>query len=210
MKLFGFNKEKPTNPELTPEGEEKETEAFNLFEQALREHDENRFQETVTTLQKVLLMTNDPLLKADAHNNTGYALLRLGEYEKSIPEFKKALEFDPNYGFAKDNLGYALIKTNQLEEGKAWVDRALQTDNNDHAYSYRNLALYYWSQTNIDLAHQNFKKAFDLKTPVDLLEFHYAEFLFSQGYRDQGIHFLKMAVEKNEPEAIAKMKEVNL
>ena len=34
---------------------------------------------------------------ADAHNNLGAAFKELGEYEKSITYFQKAIEIQPNY-----------------------------------------------------------------------------------------------------------------
>ena len=115
----------------------------------------------------------------------GYNLLRVGEYEKSIPNFQNALQIESNYGYAYDNLGYALIQLGRLEEAKQQLDHARSTENNELAYSARNLALYYQA-----------------------LEFHYAKFLICKGETHMGIEYLEKAVEIGEPEAIALKNEL--
>ncbi len=167
-------------------------------------------EEAVSTLEKSLTLAEDELLKADIYNNLGYYLLRLGEYEKSIPHFQEAVKRDPDYGYPYDNLGYALIQLGKLEEGKTWLQKALQTTTNDAAYSFRNLALYHQAKGELELAEENFQKAFSAtEGSVDLLEFHFAEFLFSQGRKEEAMDYLNQAVERGEPEAIKRMEEFN-
>lgn len=186
-----------------------ELDASDLFNQADLEYQNGDFDSAITTLQKILVLTEDEMLKADVFNNIGYYQLRGGDYEKSISNFQKALQIDSNYGFAYDNLGYALIKTGQIEEGKKQLEQALRTENNDNAYTYRNLALYYLAKNEIEKAESNFQLAFESETvPVDLLELHYANFLISQGETEKGIEYLEKAVEKGEPEAINRMNEI--
>ena len=58
-------------------------------------------------------------------------------------------------------------------------------------------------------AEEYFKKSFDsIKDSVDLLEYHYADFLIKNVQTEKGLVFLKKAVEKGEPEAINKMNEI--
>jgi len=186
-----------------------ELNATDLFNQADKEYHNKDFDSAISTLQKILFLTEDEMLKADVYNNIGYYQLRNGDYEKSIPNFQKALNIDSNYGFAYDNLGYALIQTGQIEEGKQKLERALQTENNDNAYTYRNLALYHLAKNEFEKAKSNFQLAFETETvPVDLLELHYANFLINQGEPLAGMEYLKKAVEKGEPEAIKRMNEI--
>ena len=181
-----------------------------MFHLANQEYKNGNYEEAISNFQKILLLTSDELLKADIYNSIGYSQIRRGEFEKSISNFQKALQVDPNYGFAYDNLGYSLIQIGQIEEGKLQIENALKTKNNDNAYSYRNLALYHLAKNELDQAESNFQLAFEYKTvPVDLLELHYAEFLFRQEERDKRIEFLETAVEKGEPEAIKRMIEIN-
>lgn len=188
-----------------------ELDANDLFHQADQEYKMGNYDSAISTLQKILFLTEDEILKADVYNNIGYYQLRSSDYKKSISNFQKALQLDPNYGFAYDNLGYALIQTGQFEEGKKQLEKALETDNNDSAYNYRNFALYYLAKNEIEKAESNFQLAFESETvPVDLLELHYANFLIKQGETEKGMEYLEKAVEKGEPEAIKRMKEIKI
>jgi tetratricopeptide (TPR) repeat protein len=183
--------------------------AKRLFGIAHIQYKGYNIEEAISTLEKSLALTTDELLKSDIYNNLGYYSLRLGEYEKSIPHFQEAIKRDPDYGYPKDNLGYVLIQLGKLEEGKTWIEKARLTGTNDSAYSYRNLALYHQAKNETELAEENFQKAFSAtESSVDLLEFHFAGFLFDQGRTQDALDYLKQAVEKGEPEAIEKMKEL--
>ena len=186
-----------------------ELEANDLFNKAHEEYQNGDFDSAINTIQKILLITEDVFLKVDVYNNMGYYQLRNGAYEQSIQNFQKALEIDPNYGFAYDNLGYSLIQTGQLEEGRQQLENALKTENNDNAYTYRNLALYHLAKNDLVQAETNFQLAFEAETfPVDLLELHYANFLIKKGEEEKGMEYLRKAVEKGEPEAIKRMNEI--
>lgn len=182
----------------------------DLFNQAHQEYANNDLESAISTLQKILLLTDDEMVKADVYNNIGYYQVRNGDYEKSISNFKMALKIDSNYGYAYDNLGYALIQTGQIEEAKQNLESALQTENNDKAYTYRNLALYHLAKNEFDKAKSYFQLTFKTETvPVDLLELHYANFLISQGEMDEGMEYLEKAVNKGEPEAIKLKRKIN-
>jgi tetratricopeptide (TPR) repeat protein len=188
------------NPEKL--ADDQEIKAMELFNQANEAYDQNHFEEAISTLQKILFLTNDDHLKSDVYNNIGYYYLRRGDYNKSIPEFRKALELGSEYGYANDNLGYALIMTGDLENGYEYLQRALKTKNNDAAYSFRNLALYHALKGEKELAETFFEKAFQEQCPVDLLEYHYAQFLYGHGKKEKAFEYLQQAVDKKEPEAI--------
>ena len=173
-------------------------------------YDKNDFNSAVTEFQKALFATEDIYLKADIYNFIGYTYLRIREYDKSILYFQKALEIRPGYGYANDNLGFAFIMNGDLDSGKYYLNIALQTKENDLAYSHRNFALYYQARKEYELADEYFQKAFDsIVIPVDGLEFFYAKFLLEKGEKEGGIEYLIKAVEKGEPEAINLMKDLN-
>lgn len=170
---------------------------------------QNDFHSALSTYQKILFLEPKDYLKADLYVNIGYNYLRLGEYEKSIPHFQKALEINPGDGYANDNIGFAFIMSGDLESGRFYLNAAMQTDSNDAAYSYRNFALYHLKRKEYEIAEQNFQKAFDsIQIPVDLLEYFYAQFLFETEQNEKGMEFLAKAVEKGEPEAIELMKKM--
>lgn len=187
----------------------KELKAKDLFIRAYDLYIQNEFEKAISNLQLILTLTNDERLKAEVYNNLGYFNLRLKNYKEGVSYFKNSIQILPNYAYALDNLGYALVQLGELAEGKKYLDQALVTDNNDEAYTYRNLALYYQYSGDANQAENYFKKSFGTRSnPVDLLELHYAEFLIQIGKTKEGLEFLKEAVDKGEPEAIEKWKEI--
>jgi Tfp pilus assembly protein PilF len=186
-----------------------ELKANDLFIEADQLYIQNEFEKAISNLQSILTLTKDESLKAEVYNNLGYFNVRLKNYKEGVTYFKNSIQILPDYGYALDNLGYALIQLGDLEEGKKYLEQAMSTDNNDDAYTYRNLALYFQRKSDMKQAESYFKKSFDTMTnSVDLLELHYAEFLISIGKNTEAIEFFKKAVEKGEPEAIEKWKEM--
>lgn len=189
--------------------DKKELEANELFKTAYDLYLQNGFEEAIVNLQEILFLTNDDVMKADVYNNIGYYNIRLKNYEQAVTYFKSSINIFPDYGYAYNNLGYALIQLDKLEEGKEFLEKALQTENSDIAYTYRNFALYYQAKGEMIKADEYFKKSIDYITDsVDLLEYHYADFLIKNGETEKGLEFLKKAVEKGEPEAIERMNEI--
>jgi tetratricopeptide (TPR) repeat protein len=187
-----------------------ELEANDLFYLAHNQYLKNEFKEAIANLKKILPLTNDDVMKAYVYNNLGYYNLRLSNYKLSVSYFKNALQLTPKYGYACDNLAYALIQLGELKQGKEWLDKAMESENNNPAYTYRNYALYYQAKGDVNEAQRYFKMSFEATSDsVDLLEFHYADFLIKNAEKETGLEFLRRAVEKGEPEAIRKMKEIN-
>jgi Tfp pilus assembly protein PilF len=188
--------------------DEMEVKANDLFNLANDHFEKNEMESAISTLQKILFLTSDDHLKADVHNNMGYYYMRIRDYQQGISNFRKALVLGPEYGFANDNLGYALIMTGDLEEGVSHLEKAMETGNNDIAYTYRNFALYHQRKNEPALAEEFFQKSFDQKTAVDLLEFHYGEFLLAQGDIEKAKMFFQKSMQKNEEEGARKLDEL--
>jgi len=186
-----------------------ELSAIELYDVAEKHYLENQFEAAISSIQKVLFLTDKEWLKAEVYNALGYYHLRNREFQKSIPNLLKAIEIDPEYGYAIDNLGFAYIITGDLEKGKYYLEKAIQTTNNHDAYSFRNLALYHQKRKEYDLAEENFTKAFGLKRDVDLLDFFYALFKMETGQNDKGMEYLEKAIRNKEPEAIKFYEELN-
>lgn len=187
-----------------------ELEAERLFEEGSDNSEQNNFENAIECYHKILFLTQSDYLKSTANNNIGYAYLRKSEYEKSIPYFQKAIELRPGFGYANDNLGFAFIMNGDLDTGKFYLNTAMQTNDNDDAYSYRNFALYYQKRKEYALAEEYFQKAFNnIVIPVDLLEYFYANYLLEIGHKERAIDYLNIAVKKGEPEAIDFLNRLN-
>jgi tetratricopeptide (TPR) repeat protein len=181
-----------------------------LFKEAARQSRQKCFDAAIEAYQKAIFLTQDDSLRSVIYNNIGYAQLWKTDYQKSIVNFQKALEINPGFGYANDNLGYAFIMMGDTETGKYYLSVALQTKNNDNAYSYRNMALYHQKRGENEKAREYFQKAFEnIAMPVDWLEYYYARFLFELGEKEESLIYLQLAVEKGEPLAIQWMNEID-
>jgi Tfp pilus assembly protein PilF len=190
--------------------DEMEVKANDLFNLSNEQFDNNEFEAAVATLQKILFLTSDDVMKADVYNNMGYYYMREKDYPQGISNFRKALALGLEYGLANDNLGYALIMTGELDEGASYLEKAMQTGNNDFAYTYRNFALYHQRRKEFDLAEEFFQKSFDQEVAVDLLEYHYGEFLFEQGDIEKAKVFFMKSAKKKEDEGVDKLRQLGI
>jgi Tfp pilus assembly protein PilF len=181
---------------------ESEVKANELFDESCQHFDKHEFGKAIEVLQKILFLTTDDHMKADVYNNMGYYYIRTGNYSQAIANFRKALALGPEYGYANDNLGYALIITGKFDEGLAYVQKAIETGNNDRAYSFRNLALYHQMKGDFVKAEEFYQTAFAEGTPVDLLEYHYGEFLLQTGDSEGAEVYFQKSAEKNEMEGL--------
>jgi Ca-activated chloride channel family protein len=73
-------------------------------------------QESAQDLDASVKNAQDPKLKARALYNSGNAQYRLGNFEKAIEAYKKALELDPTDKDAKYNLEFLQKKKNQMDK----------------------------------------------------------------------------------------------
>jgi tetratricopeptide (TPR) repeat protein len=184
--------------------------ANDLFNAGSISYEKNDFDSAIESFQKALFLAEQDRLKADLYNFIGYAWLRKEEYLKSIPNFQKALEIIPQYGYANDNLGFAFIMHGDADSGRYYMDVAIGTKNNDPGFSHRNLALYHQKRGELQLAEDNFQKAFVSDGfRVDLLEYFYGRFLLEKGEKEKAIKYLNISVDKGEPEAINFMKTIS-
>lgn len=190
--------------------DEMEVKANELFNQANDYFDTNQPEAAISTLQKILFLTSDDVMKADVYNNMGYYYMRKKDYSQGISNFRKALALGPEYGFANDNLGYALIMTGELEAGMLYLEKAMQTGNYDVAYTFRNFALYHQYKKEPDRAEDFFQRAFHQGTPVDLLEYHYGEFLLEQGDIGSAKEFFLKSAQKNEEEGVSRLRQLGV
>lgn len=196
------------NENSSPLFNQNELESNNLFLKSYDAYEKKNYTLANSILENILEKSKDDFLKADVYNNIGYNLIRNCEFEKSISYFEKSIALKPGYGHAYNNLGYVFVRIGKVEEGKYLLDQALQSLNNDPAYTYRNLALYYQAKKEYTLAEKNFKLALEKQEhPVDLLPFHYGEFLIEIGQIDEGRKYLQMDVDKGEIEAISSFKK---
>ena len=128
----------------------------------------NRLPEAIA-LYTTLLDQGIP--HAHLYNNRGYLYTLLEEYTLAIPDFDKAIAFDPGMAFAYNNRGLSRLRRGLAAEGLADIEHSLQLDP-QNAYAYRNLGIYYFEQGDYATALSHFEHAHQLGTePPELAHY---------------------------------------
>jgi tetratricopeptide (TPR) repeat protein len=118
------------------------------------------------------LLTLNPRL-AEALNNLGAALYKLGQYKKAEGLWRQAIAIKPDYAEAHGNLGVVLRWTGRIPEAEDWLRRALKLKPNYTDARY-NLGVTLILRGRLRDAKAHFKKVLRV-TP------RHAEALFGMG-----------------------------
>jgi choline-sulfatase len=97
-------------------------EIANAMHEALLAAEEDRYQDAVSPLQRVL--KGEPT-SALANLQLGKALSRLQQYEQALPYLKKAVALTPESGLAQYELGVALMGNADFAEGARQLELAV-------------------------------------------------------------------------------------
>ncbi len=191
-----YQKKKPVH--LIMKGE---AEAENLYESGLALFERFDWDQAIEIFRKALFLETSNPLKADIYNSLGYCHMRLGDLEGSLTNFKIAIDLN-GHSYAFANMAYVLVLLGRPDAAKGMIE-ILPEVYDLKGYAHRNIAMYHALEDNDALAEEHFQKALDTGEPVDLLEFHYSEYLLQKGREEEAMDYLRRAVEKGEPEAIA-------
>src|SRR5436190_22319 len=96
---------------------------LQAFQQAIALHNQGRLgEEAIRHYEKALLLK--PAF-AEAHNNLGYALQKLGRNREAATHYEHALAIHPGYAEARNNLGNALQMLERSEEAVTQLEKAI-------------------------------------------------------------------------------------
>ena len=96
------------------------------------------------------------------HDNLGVAFMAIGELDKAIGHFQRAVDYDSNNPDAYTNMGLALAKKGRLEEAARHLFEAIGVGP-DFAPAYYYLAMVRTSQGRTQEAIDNYRKTLELK-----------------------------------------------
>lgn len=95
------------------------------------------------------------------HNNLGDLYGRRGDFERSVEEFKKAIELKPGYADAYHNLANTYQQMGKTDEAVKNYQEAIKFNPNLWQ-SYQNLAAIYFEQEEFELAREWMEKAVEI------------------------------------------------
>jgi tetratricopeptide (TPR) repeat protein len=98
---------------------------------------------------------------AEAHNELGNALIKLGKLDAAVTSYRRALSLRPDMAEVHNNLGWALRKQGRLEEAEAACRRAIEITPN-YAKAHFSLGKILSDSNRIKEACQSFTRSAEL------------------------------------------------
>jgi len=164
---------------------------WNKIEEAALLSSQGKRDKAISILVQLIPQIQDKYTKGLAYNNLGYDRFSSGDIAGSIPDFLEAIKFDPANAYAYDNVGFSYILMGELEKGNEYIEQAMNTEGNDMAYSFRNMAVYHQRLGDLTTSLEYFKKAYAKKSRVDYLHYFYGKFLIEYGEAELGKKYLR-------------------
>jgi Flp pilus assembly protein TadD len=135
-------------------------------------------------------------------------LLKNGQYEASLPEWRKAVELGPAEAAAHNNLGVALAETGKADEAIAQYTRALELSPR-YPDAHNNLGETLARKGRADEAIAHFEKALEVDPQHAGAQANLGALLARQGKTDQAIPHLQKAIEYK-PDSVEAHKNLGL
>ena len=114
-----------------------------------------------------------------AYYNRGVAFYRVGQMDRAIEDYSKAIALDPSYSKAYANRGFVFEKIAQPDKAIADYDRAIVLNPLD-AQTYNNRGVFFERAGELDKAISNYDKVIELNSDE------------AQSYNNRGVVFERM------------------
>jgi Flp pilus assembly protein TadD len=137
--------------------------------------------------------------------NIAIETMKKNRFDEAVPQWRKALELNPEDSKAHFNLGYSMFERGELEKAIEEYRRACELDPED-AVVHANLALALAQTGKLDEAVDHYAKALGLNPGNPMVEADLGVALFENGKAAEAIEHLKKAVEIDPENAEARSK----
>lgn len=135
-------------------------------------------------------------IKADTANHlfSGITYKLAAKHHMAIPEFKKALEIDPNYARTHFHLGLAYSRKGEYGQAIAAHRKAVEIDP-DYAEAHIALGLAYWRSGMLDEAISTYEKVLELDPNLNFMHYFLAALYYRKGEYSRAIEHYDRATE---------------
>ena len=137
---------------------EKNLTVKEIFNLAVKNHQNNNLQDAQNYYKKVLKMDPD---FAAAHSNLGIVYKILGKHQKAKDCYEKAIEINPGFADAHSNLGNLLKKLGKNQKAKDCYEKTIEI-NPGFADAHNNLGAIFGDLGEYPKAKKCFEKAIEL------------------------------------------------
>lgn len=136
------------------------------------------------------------------HNNLGDLYARQKEYEKSVEEFKKAIELKPDYADAYHNLANVYHQTGRDDLAQENYKKAIEF-NPRLWQSYQNLGAIYFIEEKYDLALETIQKAAEINPEENSIKTNLGIILLRLNEKEKAKAEFEKALQLNPQDEIA-------
>lgn len=139
----------------------------------LKAREEELYSDAFTTFHsfnyKGAIEKADKLLKEFPNSALGYNIRGIakgydGRFEDGMKDIDKALQIDPNYGYALFNKALNYELHNKLDDALIWYDKALEVE--EYVWSYYGIASIYGRRGDVENVAKYLQKAIDIDAGV--------------------------------------------
>ncbi|WP_233207719.1 tetratricopeptide repeat protein [Siphonobacter sp. BAB-5405] len=136
-------------------------------------------------------------------NNLSMVTTMLGDPKKGLEWADRAVKLTEGklLAYSVNNRAYALLELNRLDEAKAELDRSLRLDDNN-AWAYRNLGLFYFKKQQFPQAMDALKKAERMDPSVENLYFYLGNTSQASGKNQEACTYWKKGATLKEKKSI--------
>lgn len=114
-----------------------------LLMEALNAHSSNRFEKAIKIYSRILRMKTNSLTRSIIYNHRGMAHFVISEYQRSLKDFSRAYENDPNNFRALNNRGLTYRMLGNLSKALDDLNRSLEINNSQVDGYYIRALIYY-------------------------------------------------------------------
>src|ERR1017187_7749343 len=137
-----------------------------------------------------------------ALNNLGCALVKKGQIDEGISQYREALRHQPDYADAHCKLGIALVKKGQIDEGISQYLEALRLNPED-AEAHCNLGVALVRKGRFDEGISQYVEALRLDPEDAEAHYNYGNALMRRNQIDEAIHQFEEALRRQPDYALA-------
>jgi len=123
------------------------------------------FDKTIDFLSHIIKWPGvPPLMLINAHNDTGCAYIKKGDYENAAKSFEKLIVLDSKFERAYVNLGNAYCEQDKLDDAINQFNKAIEINQNCSA-AYNGIGVVHFNKDEIDQSLSYFDKASKFSPP---------------------------------------------
>jgi arylsulfatase A-like enzyme/Flp pilus assembly protein TadD len=172
---------------------------YNRFQSALLDEQNDHLRDAI---QKFRQLTDLDSNVTDTYIDLGLCYKRLGQYDRAVEQFKKALLRDPRNTVASYNLAHTYALAGRTDEAMAGFQRTLQI-NPYESKALTGLGIAYQLGGDMEQAMAEYESALQINPSDWTALANLGTAFLSQGNSDKAIAYLKRALEINPKDAEA-------